>query len=84
MSIDPAKITVDDLDRYEQMMQGDGASGVSNSNVALQNSVRHTWQVWQNKDEIGPMQVRLSQPTNLIQLNIDLKFKCNSMSDLND
>ena len=30
------------------------------------------------------MQVRLSQPTNLIKLNIDLKFKCNAMSDLND
>ena len=30
------------------------------------------------------MQVRLSQPTNLIQLNIDLKFKCNAMSDLTD
>lgn len=30
------------------------------------------------------MQMRLSQPTNLIQLNIDLKFKCNAMSDLND
>ncbi len=48
MSIDPAKITVDDLDRYEQMMQGDGASGVSNSNAALHNSVRHTWQAWQS------------------------------------
>lgn len=43
MVIDPAKITVDDLDRYERMMQGDGAPGFNNSTISLRNDVRHTW-----------------------------------------
>lgn len=82
MSIDPSKISIDDLDRYERMMQGDGASGISNSLVSIRNDVKHTWQAWEEKPQVGPMDVKLSQPTNLIQMNIDVTFKCNAISEL--
>jgi hypothetical protein len=41
--IDPSKITVDEIDRYESMMLGDGAQGSSNSTQLNKNQTRHTW-----------------------------------------
>lgn len=70
MSIDPAKITVDEIDRYERMMQGTGCPGKSNSEHQLlkQSQVRHTWRHLSDK----VMEVTLDQPTSLIQLNLDV------------
>lgn len=82
MTIDPKKITVDDLDRFERMMLGDGAFASSNAEVVNKNTVKHTWQSWEDTPSVGPLDVKLAQPTSLIQLNIDVQFKCNSMSDL--
>lgn len=82
MSIDPSKITVDDLDRFERMMLGDGALASSNSAVVNKNEVRQTWQSWEDTPVVGPLDMKLAQPTNLIQLNIDVQFKCNNLNEL--
>jgi hypothetical protein len=42
MQIDTSKITVDEIDKYERMMYGNGAKGKSNTN--WRNEVRHCWQ----------------------------------------
>jgi hypothetical protein len=50
--------------------------------VSIRNDVKHTWQAWEDKPQVGPMDVKLSQPTNLIQMNIDVTFKCNTIAEL--
>lgn len=70
--IDASKITVDEIDRYERMMLGDGAQGASNSKQLVKNEVRHTWQAWEDMATVGSLDVKLQQPTSLIQLNIDV------------
>jgi hypothetical protein len=69
-SIDPAKITVDEIDRYERMMLGTGCLGKSNSEhkFVSQSAARHTWRNPEGK----VMEVALDLPTSLIQLNLDV------------
>jgi hypothetical protein len=44
MRIDPHKVTIDDLDKYESMMKGEGAKGVSNSlQTGGKSAIKHTW-----------------------------------------
>jgi len=72
MRIDPLKVTVDDLDKYESMMKGEGAKGYSNSNTSISNLTRHTWQAKYSATSLGPMKVHLENPTSLISLNLDI------------
>lgn len=59
MSIDPSKITVDDLDRYEKMMQGDAACTSSNSLAQVKNNLKQTWQSWEESTFVGPLDIKL-------------------------
>jgi len=72
MRIDPLKVTVDDLDKYESMMKGEGARGYSNSKTLIPNLTRHTWQAKDSATSLGPMKVHLENPTSLISLNLDI------------
>lgn len=63
--IDRSKITVDEIDRYERMMLGDGCKGISNSGQHLPQSVRHTWSLLDNRSD-RVLEVTLNEPTSLI------------------
>ena len=43
LQIDPAKITVDEIDRYENLMLGDGAQGRANNSNSLTNDMKPSW-----------------------------------------
>ena len=76
LQIDPAKITVDEIDRYENLMLGDGAQGRANdSSHSLTNDVKPTWQVFEGTNLAGPFDLKMHKPTNVISLNIDVQFK---------
>ncbi len=57
MTIDPSKITVDDIDRYEQLMLGDGVQCISNANSNL--DIKHTWQSKGDTATVGPLDLKL-------------------------
>ena len=59
MRIDPAKVTIDDLEKYESMMKGQGALGVSNSKRERVSAIKHTWQAFDTVEEFGPMKIKL-------------------------
>lgn len=72
MRIDPLKVTVDDLDKYESMLKGEGARGSSNSTSSIPNATKHTWQAKDSASSLGPMKVHLENSTSLISLNLDI------------
>ena len=73
MRIDPHKVTIDDLDKYESMMKGEGAKGVSNSLLnSGKNAIKHTWQAEDDAKSLGPMKIHLENSTSLISLNLDI------------
>jgi hypothetical protein len=82
MKIDPLKVTIDDLDKYESMMKGEGAKSVSNSLNGSRNGVKHTWQAEDDAKSLGPMKVHLENSTSLISLNLDIQFKCCDVEEL--
>lgn len=66
-------MTIDDLDKYESMMKGEGAKGVSNSLKNFdQTAIKHTWQAQDDTQSLGPMKITLENPTSLISLNLDI------------
>ena len=82
MRIDPLKVTIDDLDKYESMMKGEGTKGTSNSTSSIQNATKHTWQAKDSDNSLGPMKIKLENSTSLISLNLDIQFKCSDVEHL--
>jgi hypothetical protein len=63
-------------------MLGDGSIGVSNSTGFEKNAKKHIWQSWEDTEIVGPLDIKLTQPTSLISLNIDVQFKCNTVAEI--
>lgn len=84
-SVEPDKVTVQDIKRYEALMKGKAVSAVSNAHAprgladgresSLPLYKRHSW-IADGEDDFGPMQVKFESAANLISLNIDLTFSC--------
>lgn len=86
-SIDPDKLTVEDIKKYEALMEGKAVAAVSNATAprglvsmgpgSKPTYLRHTWLADGEKD-FGPLEMQFGQRVNLISLNIDLTFSCRS------
>ena len=83
--IDPDKVKLQDIKKYEALMKGRAVSAISNASQ-LRGLVtggsskrrlyrRHNWKV-DGAGEFGPMDLQFESGSNLISLNIDLTFGC--------
>ena len=85
MKIDPKKVTIANIDAYENLMQGAIAPASSNANFksgqigeACQSLfAKHTWtcESKQTQTSVGPMEIKFERPISLVSLNIDLNFE---------
>ena len=83
--IDPDKVTIQDIKRYEALMKGKAVSAISNAQTPrglAENKDegqplyrRHNW-IASGEDEFGPMDIKFEGASNLISLNVDLTFSC--------
>ena len=88
--IDPDKVTIQDIKRYEALMKGKAVSAISNAQTPrglAENKGegrplyrRHNW-IASGQDEFGPMDIKFEKPTNLISLNVDLTFSCTDSNE---
>jgi len=85
LKIDPKKVTIANIDAYENLMQGAIAPATSNASyksgqvgLSRQNLfANHVW-LCEGKSaqkEIGPMELKFERPISLVSLNIDLSFE---------
>jgi hypothetical protein len=90
-AIDPEKVSIEDIKRYEALMKGKAVSAISNAQT-LQGAAqsedgrpsfyrRHNW-IANGEDEFGPMEISFESAANLISLNVDLTFSCRDSSEL--
>eukprot|EP00347_Sterkiella_histriomuscorum_P017580 403348792 len=90
MQIDQHQVTINDILRYEKLMNGKTVLALSNStnglltNNGANKSVHQTNHVWTINDtsNIGPLEMQFQKPTSLISLNIDLTFNVNDSAQL--
>lgn len=95
MQIDSSKVTVQDIQKYETLMNGIAIGAYSNahsmvSNVSEKNHsgsqyfTKHHWVVPENQPQVGPLEMQFEYPTSLISLNIEMTFSCNDTKALVD
>lgn len=90
-SIDPDKVSISDIRRYEALMKGKAVAATSNAQAprgAVERNdrrgtlyKRHNW-IASGEDEFGPMEMEFESASHLISLNIDLTFSCRNPSQL--
>lgn len=86
-SIDPDKLTQEDIKKFEALMEGKAVAAVSNATAprglvsmgpgSQPMFLRHTW-LADGQNDFGPLEMQFEQKVNLISLNIDLTFSCHS------
>lgn len=85
LQITPKKVTIADIDAYENLMQG--AIAPASSNASFKNGAvgepnqnlfsKHTW-IAESKaaqSEVGPLELKFERPISLVSLSIDLNFE---------
>jgi hypothetical protein len=88
--IDPEKVTIQDIKRYEALMKGKAVSAISNAqrprglagaeDAGQPLYRRHNWMA-NGEKEFGPMDIKFEKPSNLISLNVDLTFSCKGSNE---
>ena len=94
MSIDPNQVTIDSLEKYENLMKGKVAKASSNANYQSVSdrqsqgdlSSIHTWRndSRSHENEVGVFEMKFEKPTSLVSLNIDISFECSDSAKLLD
>jgi len=90
LSVDPEKITIEDIDTYQTLMNGSVALASSNATYRQEQVsdnlfIKHVWTNTASAaatPDIGPMELKFERPTSLVSLNLDLTFTCNDFGKL--
>jgi hypothetical protein len=94
MQVDEEKVNVNDIRRYEKLMNGKSVLAFSNANImqgeeklGLSNNKRmytkHHWIIDQD-NVASKLELEFDNPTSLIALNVELTFNCRDSSLLLD
>ena len=87
MSIDPDQVTIESLEKYENLMKGKVAKASSNANYQSGGNELCSIHTWRNdkrshENEVGTFEMRFEKPTSLVSLNIDITFECSDSRKL--
>ena len=91
LQITPKKVTIADIDAYENLMSG--AIVPASSNASFKSGAvgepyqnlyaKHTWlaESTEAQSEIGPIEVKFDRPISLVSLNIDVSFETHNSEE---
>lgn len=93
LTIDPKKVSAEELDVYENLMKGQIAKARSNASYQAGSrdspDTQKSLHIWNcshkssSKDqELGPMELIFDKPTSLVSLDINLTFETDKSQQL--